>query len=167
MNRLSNSGDERRLLLDAMLGKLTTYLRMCGYDAAYALDRGIEHDGELLAVAREENRTLLTRDRSLADRAAADQQDDTAPGSVLLSEREVTDQLRELRDAGFDLSLSDPPTRCGRCNGRLEPPASDDPRPEYVPDQDPVWRCRDCGQWFWKGSHWEDVAARLEDVRTG
>ncbi|MFW6382904.1 MAG: Mut7-C RNAse domain-containing protein, partial [Haloferacaceae archaeon] len=25
-------------MLDAMLGKLATYLRMCGYDAAYVLD---------------------------------------------------------------------------------------------------------------------------------
>ena len=150
-----------------MLGKLATYLRMCGHDAAYALDRGIECDEELLVLAREENRTLLTRDRALAGRAAAELNDDTAPGPVLLCEREVTDQLRELRAAGFDLSLADPPTRCGRCNGRLERPAPDEPRPEYVADQDPVWRCRDCGQWFWKGSHWNDVAKRLENVRAG
>jgi uncharacterized protein with PIN domain len=31
-----------RLLLDAMLGNLATYLRMCGYDAADATDRGVE-----------------------------------------------------------------------------------------------------------------------------
>lgn len=150
-----------------MLGKLATYLRMCGYDAAYALDRGIERDEALLAVARDENRILLTRDRSLADRAAAESNGETLPGSVLLFEREVTDQLRELLDVGFDLSLADRPTRCGRCNGQFERPTSDASRPEYVPEQDPVWRCRDCEQWFWKGSHWDDVAARLEDVRTG
>ncbi|MDR5672699.1 Mut7-C RNAse domain-containing protein [Halalkaliarchaeum sp. AArc-GB] len=167
MTRPPESGDGRRLLLDAMLGKLATYLRMCGYDTAYALDRGIEGDEELRAAASEENRILLTRDRSLADHTAAEPNGETPPGSVLLVEREVTDQLRELRDAGFDLSLSDPPARCGRCNGRLETPASDASRPEYVPDQDPVWRCRDCGQWFWKGSHWADVEARLADVRTG
>ena len=27
-----------RLLVDVMCGTLATYLRMCGYDAAYALD---------------------------------------------------------------------------------------------------------------------------------
>ena len=31
-----------RLLLDVMLGKLAVYLRMCGYDAAYAGDLGVE-----------------------------------------------------------------------------------------------------------------------------
>jgi len=62
----------RRLLVDAMLGKLARYLRMCGYDAAYALDRGLEADEDLLAVARDEGRQLLTRDRQLADRASTD-----------------------------------------------------------------------------------------------
>lgn len=165
-------GRERRrerLLLDAMLGKLATYLRMCGYDAAYALDRGIEDDEEVVQLARAEDRLVLTRDRSLADRVAAESKRERGDGfgSVLLSEREVTGQLRELQTAGFDLSLVDPPTRCGRCNGRLERPEAIESRPEYVPDGETAWRCRDCEQWFWKGSHWDDVAARLEAVRGG
>jgi len=28
----------------------------------------------------------------------------------------------------------------------------------------PGWRCTDCGQWFWKGGHWADVAARLDGL---
>jgi len=35
-------------LLDTMLGKLATYLRMCGYDTAYALDEEAEADDALL-----------------------------------------------------------------------------------------------------------------------
>ncbi|MFC6754934.1 Mut7-C RNAse domain-containing protein, partial [Halorubrum tibetense] len=39
-------------------------------------------------------------------------------------------------------------------------------RPDYVPDPGPespdrFWRCRECGQWFWKGGHWESVGERL------
>jgi len=52
-----------------LLGKLATYLRMCGSDAAYALDRGLEADGWLLALAAAEGGTLLTRDEQLAERA--------------------------------------------------------------------------------------------------
>jgi hypothetical protein len=35
--------------------------------------------------------------------------------------------------------------------------------PEYAPDPEDtdVWRCIDCGQFFWKGSHWDDVADTL------
>jgi len=87
-------------LLDVMLGKLATYLRMCGHDAAYALDEGrdTEADDELLAAARAEDRTLLTRDVQLAERA-----DDRG---FLLEARDVTDQLRELHEAGLGLTSS-------------------------------------------------------------
>ena len=55
-----------RLLLDVMLGKLAVYLRMCGYDAAYAGDQGLEADARIREVAASEARLLLTRDRQLA-----------------------------------------------------------------------------------------------------
>ena len=143
-----------RLLLDAMLGKLATYLRMCGYDAAYALDRDAEADDRVLAIAHEEGRTLVTRDRGLAARADE---------SVLLTGKGIDDQLRECRAAGFTLDLDTDPTRCGRCNGRVESVAPDAATPDYAPEpaEIDVWRCRDCGQHFWRGSHWDDVAARL------
>lgn len=175
-----------RVLLDAMCGTLATYLRMCGYNAAYALDRGIETDDRLLALAAEENRTLITRDRDLVARAQREWETEggetgTDVDAVLLTERDVLDQLRELRAAGFAVTLADEPTRCGACNGpveRITPRTEADPaerstdsladRPEYVPDDiaidRPGWRCRDCGRWFWKGSHWDDVAARLDTL---
>jgi uncharacterized protein with PIN domain len=141
-----------RILLDAMLGGLRSYLRICGHDAAYALDRGIEADDELLAWAEAEDRTLVTRDAALAGRAEE---------SVVVESHDVEEQLREVRTAGVRLTLADPPERCGRCNGPLVAAAGGE-APAYVPD-DVVdrWRCRDCGQYFWKGSHWEDVRDRL------
>jgi len=146
-----------RLLLDVMLGKLATYLRMCGYDAAYALDRGEEADDRLLAIARAEGRTLVTRDRGLAART-----DD----SVLLTERAVTDQLRELRTAGFRIELDDSPTQCGECNGVVERVPGGAITPAYAPDpaERDVWRCLDCDQHFWQGSHWDDVHETLADL---
>ena len=142
-----------RLLLDAMLGKLARYLRMCGYDAAYTLDRGVEADEAILTLAEAEGRRIVTRDASLAARA-----DD----AVLLESRAIEDQLREFRAAGFELTLTEP-ERCGRCNGRLERIPDDAPRPADAPDpgEQRIWRCPDCGQLFWRGSHWEDVRERL------
>ena len=152
-----------RLLLDAMLGKLASYLRMCGYDAAYVLD-GVDDptagptDDEIRAEARESGRTILTRDRDLAARA-----DD----ALRLRSREVEDQLSELRTAGYGLSLGSAPTRCGACNGTVRAVDAEESVPEYAPD--PVatdcWRCRACERVFWKGSHWDDVASTLERVR--
>jgi uncharacterized protein with PIN domain len=143
-----------RFLLDAMLGKLATYLRMCGHDAAYALDRGVEADDAVRDLAEREGRTLVTRDADLAARTE---------GSIHLSARDVEAQCDELRAAGVRLSLPDRPRRCGRCNGRLErvDPAVETPAHAPDPSETAVWRCERCGGCFWKGSHWDDVAGRL------
>jgi len=167
----SSAGDRPPVLVDVMCGKLATYLRICGYDAAYALDRGIEADDRLREIAAAEDRVLLTRDRELADSAP---RGDPAVDAILLTERDVVGQLREFAAAGYPVELADEPTRCGSCNGpveRADSPeidASPADRPEYVPDdvgtERPGWRCTECGQWFWKGGHWDDVAARLDGI---
>jgi uncharacterized protein with PIN domain len=146
-----------RLYTDAMLGTLTSYLRFLGHDTVYALDDGVEADDTVLKRVRETDRTLLTRDRDLAERA---------PASVLLAGHEIEEQLRELSAAGFDLELSPEPTRCGVCNGSLERVGADESTPEYAPgpEERAVWRCRECGQHFWKGSHWADVRRRIAAV---
>ena len=143
-----------RFLCDAMLGKLARYLRMCGYDTAYTLDRGAETDGAISDLSRREDRTLLTRDADLAARTA---------GALLLVERDIEAQLRELGDAGVSLSLPETPTRCGRCNGALARVDGVEPTPDDAPDpaETPLWQCTECGGYFWKGSHWDDVRRRL------
>jgi uncharacterized protein with PIN domain len=147
-----------RFLLDVMLGKLATYLRMCGHDAAYALDRSVESDEALRSWARAEGRTLLTRDIELAEQT---------PDAILLGSRAVRDQLGELAAGGLDLDLADPPERCSRCNGALTAVDRAEPTPTYAPDttERPVWRCEACGQHFWRGSHWGDVADTLTLIR--
>lgn len=146
-----------RLLLDVMLGKVAVYLRLCGFDTAYAGDRGIEADDRIAATANREDRRLCTRDVELADRV---------PGSILLSERETEAQLAALRDRGVVLEVADSPAYCGRCNGALaavEPTAE---TPEYAPDPEAIecWRCRACGQVFWKGSHYERMRETVESA---
>lgn len=144
-----------RILLDVMLGTLAAYLRVCGYDTAYALDRGIEADDRIAALAREEGRRLLTRDVELADRVE---------GSVLLAERDLEAQLGELRAGGVELVPDEEPSYCGRCNGSLEPVPAGADTPEYAPDPDGTdcWRCRSCEQLFWRGSHYERMKSILK-----
>jgi hypothetical protein len=142
-----------RLLVDPTCGRLAVYLRFCGHDTASALDRGVEGDDALCALARAGGRTLVTRSASLAARA----------DGVRVADGDLDDRLRSLRGAGVDLTLAARPSRCGRCNGRLDALAPDDPGPAYAPDGDAFdrWRCRDCGQVFWKGGHWDRVRDRL------
>ena len=142
-------------LVDAMCGDVARLLRMCGHDAVYCLDRDVEADDVVRRLALDEGRTLVTRDRDLAART---------PDSVLLTSKDADEQLRQLAAAGVPLELT-AGERCGACNGELERVPEDADRPDYVADDaDPVWRCRDCGQHFWRGSHWTDVEERLEQV---
>ncbi|WP_232700991.1 DUF5615 family PIN-like protein [Halobacterium wangiae] len=142
-------------LVDAMCGDLARLLRMCGHDAVYVLDRGIEDDDEVRRLAVDEDRTLVTRDRDLAART---------PESVLVVAKDTDEQLRELAAVGVTLEPA-AGERCGACNGELEDVPAGADLPEYVADDaDPVWRCRDCGQFFWRGSHWTDVERRLEEL---
>jgi uncharacterized protein with PIN domain len=144
-----------RLLVDPTCGRLVAYLRFCGHDAASALERGIEGDDALLAAARAEDRTVVTRSASLAARA----------DGVSVAQGALDDRLRSLQAAGVDLTLDDRPSRCGRCNGSLDAVAPDEGAPAYAPSGDEFdrWRCRDCEQVFWKGGHWDRVRARLAE----
>lgn len=147
--------DTHRFLLDVMLGKLAVYLRLCGYDAAYAGDRGIEADAAIRETAAAERRVLVTRDAALASSAEA---------AVRLTELAVDAQLAELAAAGVELAVPDEPVRCGRCNGRLAAVDDGGETPRYAPDpgETGCWRCRDCGQVFWRGSHVERMVDTIE-----
>lgn len=138
-------------LADAMLGSLTRYLRMMGYDVLYAPDVDAETDDEIIALAEKTDRRIITRDTEVAGRTEA----------IHLESLEVEGQLRELDTQGFRLELTGP-SRCSLCNGELRP-AEDSP--ENAPDDQRVWCCSECGQYYWKGSHWRDVRETLEEIR--
>lgn len=138
-----------------MCGGVLSQLRMCGHDAAFAPDRDLEADESMATAARNENRTVITRDRSLAGNV-----DD----AILLRQHDPEAQLAELAGAGLDVSLPEELVRCGR-NGQLVSVSEAESTDGYAPDpaEEPVWRCVDCGQCFWNGSHWEDVGRALSD----
>lgn len=145
-----------RLLVDGMCGRLARYLRFCGHDAAYGPDRDVTTDEEKCRLAEAEGRTVVTRSRRLARRA---------PDAILLEVADLDGQLRSVRAAGIPLELPDRPRRCGRCNGVLRAVPSGSDLPEYVSDEAAeLFRCIGCGQYFWRGSHWERVRSRLAAV---
>lgn len=154
---------DTRIVLDVMVGGLTSILRMVGYDTVYALDRDAEADEDVIAIAEREDRVVITRDRQIAQRYEP---------TVLIESKPTDDQLGELHEAGFVLALEEP-TRCSSCNGTVarvggararslaqEGNPSDGPDPTV----EPVWQCETCGQFYWKGSHWADVQRRLASV---
>lgn len=147
-----------RLLVDTMCGGIVSYLRMCGHDTAYAMDRGIESDGELKQVTTDEQRRLVTRDQDLA----------TTTDGILLTATSTEGQLAELADAGVELVLRERPQYCGNCNGRLRVVGPDEQSttPAYTPEpsENDLFACQECGQYFWRGSHWDRVETTLADL---
>ena len=126
---------EKKFVTDRMLGKLTTWLRVLGYDTVYAAEvkaegkegeegekekekekKGEEEDRSLTALAEHEARILLTRDKNLA--AAA-----TKKGvqCVQIKTDNAMEQLQELlrHDLTSHLNLEPVPARCSECNARL------------------------------------------------
>jgi uncharacterized protein with PIN domain len=94
----------------------------------------------------QEERTLLTRDRQLAEMCASA----TVP-CLLIQSSLLEEQLRELSGLGLALELN--PVRCTLCNGPLA----------AVTEQ--LWKCEGCGKLYWEGSHWRRMEETLQKIR--
>ena len=149
-----------KFIADRMLGTLTRYLRFMGYDtlSANSLEPGnSREDTALLAIARDEDRILLTRDRELARRGG-----DLA---LFLESEEVMDQVRALSSRGLitPILVMD---RCSLCNTRLRPATSAEVQmAEYAPggrDGLEFFLCPACRRVYWMGSHGRHLKANLE-----
>ena len=141
-----------------MLGTLARWLRFAGFDTSY--DPNLP-DPALAAVARQEGRWLLTRDRRLA--AAA------GPRVILLRQPDLARQVGELR--GRLALFLDPQrifTRCSRCNGVLEPVERGDVArriPPYVAAHaERFVLCPGCQRVYWPGSHTQRIADRIREL---
>ncbi|MCW4050157.1 MAG: Mut7-C RNAse domain-containing protein [Candidatus Bathyarchaeota archaeon] len=148
-----------RFLIDGMLGSLTRWLRIAGYDSEYR--RGTEDD-LLMEEARRTNRVLLTRDRVLAARAKKH-----GAEVVLIEAESDKEQLAEVASK-LGLALTTSSSRCSKCNGELKialkeevkdkvPKASFDAFHEF-------WVCLSCGSVFWMGSHWAQIEATINEA---
>ncbi len=145
-----------RFLVDLMVGKLVTWLRLLGYDTVAA---GGRNDDDIARLAQREARIILTRDRELARRRNLQ--------TILLQSERLDEQLAQLvRDGCIDLEGRRP--RCPLCNGLLQAAARDEVRdhvPPYVyATQERFERCVDCSHIYWQGTHWERMTKRLERI---
>jgi len=147
---------DRRFIADAMLGRLARWLRLLGFDCAYA--PRIE-DEELVRRGVEEQRIILSRDAALPEEW-------WVPWIYLVRSEELESQLREVLER-FDLRgcvrvLS----RCSECNRPLAPV----PREQVagrVPDRILATHSafldgRGCDRVYWEGSH-ADRIRRMAD----
>ncbi|HXX90856.1 MAG TPA: Mut7-C RNAse domain-containing protein [Acidimicrobiales bacterium] len=148
-----------RFVLDVHLGRLARDLRLLGFDVIWRNDAT---DDELARVSVTQGRVLLTRDRGLLKRAVV-----TRGYLVRGTDRlgQVVEVLRR-----FDLfDAAVPFARCLECNGLLAPVSEDEVAallpPRIRREQHDFRRCGGCGRVYWPGSHYDRLAAFVEDVR--
>lgn len=150
-----------RFVADAMLGRLARWLRVLGFDTAYDATLA---DAAMVALANEEMRVLLTRDRHLLR--------ELRPIHALEIRSDIP--LEQLRDVVAELALAPPLelfTRCILCNTPLSDPLPEAQATGLLPEEfevpGPVRRCPACGKLYWHGSHARRMRAALERALPG
>ena len=143
---------------DCMLGRLARWLRVLGFDVLYF--PRIE-DAVLLGVARREGRVLLTRDTGLLERTGGHP-------ALRVASGKWEDQVVQVLEAfGLKDRLA-PHTRCLDCNAPLKPLPKERAKnlvaPFVVERAEALALCPACGRVFWKGSHADDMDARIRKI---
>jgi uncharacterized protein with PIN domain len=147
---------ETRFVADAHLGGLAHMLRMLGFDTLYD---NHYHDDAIVAIAEQDGRIVLTRDRELLKRRAVTH---GCYVHALKSEQ----QLREIVER-LDLARSARPfTLCLHCNALLRPvdkaSVLDRLPPRVQEHYDRFSTCDACGRVYWEGSHWRSMQKMLD-----
>jgi hypothetical protein len=145
-----------KFLADEMLGKLAKWLRILGYDTLYY---NRLPDDELLRIAAEEQRLILTRDTRLIQRKLA-------KNYLLIRHDHWLDQLKQLAtELQLDIR-SNLLTRCCRCNQLLEAVQKSSVQirvPPYVYHTQSHFRqCPLCRRIYWPATHVANIVKQLE-----
>jgi len=150
-------------LCDAGLGGLTRWLRAVGYQAEW---RPHADDAALLQEARARRATLVTTDSLLLERRIV--REGLLPTIWLPPTRSAPEQLALLLR---ELRLPVRPPRCMSCGGELRavPKAAVADRipPRTARWLDEYFVCAHCDRLFWRGTHWQRIQARLQQLGVG
>ncbi len=142
-------GGDRRFAADAHLGRLARYLRFAGFDTLWDI---AWKDADLVAVAADQGRVILTRDRDLLMHKAV-------RSGCYVRDKDTLAQLADVAHR-YALDFSRPASgRCLECNLPLRGVAKEavidrlPPRTGAVFDE--FWYCDGCQRVYWRGSHWK------------
>lgn len=147
-----------RFIIDVNVAKLGALLRLMGLDSAY---NSKWHDEKIAQISMEEQRIVLTRDRSLLKRKIV-------VYGRLIREQNPWAQLVEVLTFYDVHKWLLPFSRCSLCNEILCPV----PKKEILDSLEPLTRifydeftqCPSCGQIYWAGSHKHRIIKRIQNI---
>ena len=147
-----------KFIADRMLGKLAKLLRTLGFDTLYSNRIDFK---ELLKIAREKGRIILTRNTLIKKKE----------GEYRFLFINDNDPKRQLQEVITNLSLEIEPnktfTRCLLCNNKLKEIKREDAGgkvPDYIFESHRDFSfCGKCKRIFWKGTHHEHMLTVLKE----
>ncbi|WP_126454043.1 Mut7-C RNAse domain-containing protein [Sulfuriflexus mobilis] len=148
-------------VLDVHLGKLARYLRTAGFDTLYSSDD--MGDASIADIAEGQGRIVVSRDIGLLKRSRIRY-------GYWPRQTEARAQFRELVSHYKLKPLFRPFSRCPQCNGEVgavDKARVSDSLPGKVAS-DPLLedfvQCHDCGQVYWRGSHYTHMQHFFDSV---
>lgn len=145
-------------ILDVHLGKLSKYLRLCGFDTLYDKDYS---DIEIIDISASDKRIILTRDKGLLKNKQV------THGCWIRSTRSYEQLIEVIKR--FDLkNVLKPFTRCLECNTILEDvnkqAIEDNLMPKTRKYYSDFKKCPGCNRIYWEGSHYEKMKKLIENI---
>jgi hypothetical protein len=147
-----------KFVVDCMLGKLAKWLKILGFDVLYFPRIG---DDELLSLAQKEERTLLTRDTGLVEKAKA-------PKALFVRSENWNEQVRLVLDEFNLWEEATPYSRCLECNVALRDLSRENAKNLVAPfiheHAVSFASCPSCNRVYWQGTHTKDMKAKIEEI---
>ena len=148
-----------------MLGNIARKLLLLGFDTEYYSDID---DLKLISKAKNEQRTIISKDQELI--AKAKKQDIV---SVYVTKEDEIEQFLEiLEHIPLELdTISGDTARCTKCNSptlQIDKSKISGKIPQKVLEfNDRFWKCENCNQIYWEGTHIKKLQEFLEKVKLG
>lgn len=145
-------------VLDVHLGKLARILRLLGFDVIYRTDYD---DAEIIHIALDEHRIILTRDRRMLYNRCITH-------ARWLHSTNSEEQAREVLERFQLAGQIQRFTRCPACNGLIQPvekeAVTDRLEPLTRQYYDAFFQCKECRKIYWKGSHYNRIVDKLDTI---
>jgi len=147
-----------KFIVDVHLGKLAKLLRMFGFDTLY---QNNFLDPEIIIRSVNENRVIITRDIGILKNKSV------THGYWVRStfpEQQIKEVIKR-----FDLKSQVLPFhRCINCNGVLLPVDKNEIleklQPKTIKYYNEFYRCSDCGNIYWQGSHYIKMMEKINNL---
>ena len=145
-------------ICDVHLGKLATILRLLGFDTLYRNDYD---DDEIIKVAVQEHRIILTCDRGILKHSIVTH-------GYCVRSRQAMPQAKEVLHRFDIVGTAHPFSRCTVCNGKIEIIDKEDVVEQLLPRVAKTYetfrRCTGCNRIYWQGSHYSKIKATIEEL---